>query len=456
MREALSALTTRGRAFLAAGTATALCAVLLGYDALLRVGVLAAAVPLLTAVVVSKARYRLRADRSVSPGRVAVGETATVTLRLANEGRMPMGLLLLEDCVPYALGTRPRFVVDHMGKHWSREVSYPVRSDARGHFEAGPLSIRVSDPFGMIELVRTFSATTRLVVTPAVHHLPALSATTEWTGTGDRRPRAFTVGSAEDVTVREYRRGDDLRRVQWHSTARTGELMVRREEQPWQSRATVLLDGRLVAHEGSGPGASLEWAVSAAASVSVHLARAGFSVRLITDHPGVDAATWHDHTLSPQAQNGPVLDQLAALRLSRQARLVDAAQAVSRQPGLLVAVLGRLHRGDVQDLSRALPPGARGLALLLDVDTWRSGHPRSTSASEVPVLVASDALSHGALVRDGAQLRAGGWTVATATAGEPVPLVWQRLGVQLHGRGRPGWAGPAAEVPEPGTVGGAG
>lgn len=434
MREALSALTSRGRAFLAAGAATAVCAILLGYDALLRVGVLATAVPLLTALIVSKARYRLRADRSVSPGRVAVGETATVTLRLANEGRMPTGLLLLEDQVPYALGTRPRFVIDHMGRRWAREVSYPVRSDGRGHFEVGPLSIRVSDPFGMIELVRTFTATTRLVVTPQVHRLPVLAATSESNGSGDRRPRAFTVGSAEDVTVRDYRRGDDLRRVHWRSTARTGELMVRREEQPWQSRATVLLDGRMLAHEGSsGPGSSLEWAVSAAASVAVHLTRAGFAVRLLTDHPSIEASTWHDHTLSPQAQSGPVLDQLAALRPSAQLRLASAAQAVSRQPGLLVAVLGRLQPGDVPELSRALPPGSRGLALLVDADTWRPGAATSPDDGEPPL-----ATVHANL------LRAAGWTVSVASAGEPVPVVWQRLGSQLNLRGRLAWSGASA------------
>ncbi len=52
--------------------------------------------------------------------------------------------------------------------------------------------------------------------------------------------------------MREYRLGDDLRRVHWASTARTGDLMVRREEQPWQSRATVLLDTRRMAHAGIG------------------------------------------------------------------------------------------------------------------------------------------------------------------------------------------------------------
>ncbi len=443
MREALAALTTRGRAFLAAGAATGLCAIVLGYDALLRVGVLAAAVPVLTAVIVSKARYRLRADRSVTPGRVAVGEPATVTLRLANEGRMPTGLMLLEDRVPYALGTRPRFVVDHMGRRWSRELTYPVRSDGRGHFEVGPLSIRVTDPFGMIELVRTFTATNRLVVTPAVHRLPALAATSEWVGTGDRRPRAYTAGSAEDVTVREYRRGDDLRRVHWRSTARTGELMVRREEQPWQSRATVLLDGRRLAHEGQGPGSTLEWAVSAAASVSVHLARAGCAVRLLTDHPDIEASTWHDHTLTPEAQSGPVLDQLAALTPSTQVRLADAAQAVSRQPGLLVAVLGRLQSMDVPELCRALPPGTRGLALLIDTEAW------SAATGARPETADREIARHRAL------LGAAGWTVATAGPGEPVPQVWQRLGAQLHSRGRGQWSGAAA-VSERDPVAGAG
>ena len=82
--------------------------------------------------------------------------------------------------------------------------------------------------------------------------------------------------------MREYRRGDDLRRVHWRSSARVGELMVRREEQPWQSRATVFLDNRGTSHRGQGAACSLEAAVSAAASIAVHLTHRGYTVRLVT------------------------------------------------------------------------------------------------------------------------------------------------------------------------------
>ena len=53
--------------------------------------------------------------------------------------------------------------------------------------------------------------------------------------------------------------------------------MVRREEQPWQSRATLFLDNRRSAHRGTGAASSLEHAVRLAASVAVHLGPAGFT-----------------------------------------------------------------------------------------------------------------------------------------------------------------------------------
>jgi len=52
--------------------------------------------------------------------------------------------------------------------------------------------------------------------------------------------------------------------------------MVRREEQRWQDRAVVILDSPAEAPMPEpGPSSSFEFAVSAAASIGVHLARSG-------------------------------------------------------------------------------------------------------------------------------------------------------------------------------------
>lgn len=412
MRESMAAMTVRGRAFLAAGITTTVCSVLLGFDALMRVGILAMALPLLTALLVSRARYRLMAHRAISPARVSVGQDAEVALSLVNEGRMPMGLLLFEDHVPYALGRPARFTVDHMSSHWHQDLNYTVRSGMRGQYTVGPLSVRVSDPFGFIALKRSFTVTSEIIVTPQILPLGAQDLSGEWSGTGERQPRAFTVGSAEDVTVREYRRGDDLRRVHWRSSAHAGELMVRREEQPWQSRATVVLDTRRSAHVGSGSESTLEWCITAAASISVYLARTGFAVRLVTDHPDVEVSGWADSAVDPLAQTGPILDQLAVVAPSPYAALDHAATNVSSQPGLVVALLGSSSSHDLGTLARLTPNSSRSMVMLLDTRAWTT----------------RDSATDPDIERQLTLMRASGWGAIRVGPKDTPTAAWDELG----------------------------
>ena len=67
MREALAGLTVRGRAFLAAGRHRDRLRVLLGQPSLTRVGVLVLALPLVTAALLGRSRYRLALVRTVDP-----------------------------------------------------------------------------------------------------------------------------------------------------------------------------------------------------------------------------------------------------------------------------------------------------------------------------------------------------------------------------------------------------
>jgi uncharacterized protein (DUF58 family) len=377
MRAALAGLTTRGRSFLAAGIAACACALLLGEMDLMRVGLLLCLLPVLSCLAVARVRYRLSCTRRVEPARVQASDTAMVHVRLDNVSRLPSGVLLVEDRLPYTLGGRPRFVLNRVEPRGSREVAYPVRSDLRGRYTVGPMVVRLTDPFGLVELTRSFASTDAIIVTPSFTDLPIVKLGGEWSGGGDSLARAVATAGEDDVATREYRHGDDLRRVHWKATARYGELMVRREEQPWQSRGAILLDTRSRAHRGEGPGSSFEWAVSAAASIGVHLSRLGYDLRLVTDL-GSEVTGHAGHAGS---DGGPfeavLLDSLAMVGSSAVKSLLSGVATLRKGGGqeLVVAVLGDLSDEDLDQLGRFRHGSSSCVAVLLDTAAWSSSSP---------------------------------------------------------------------------------
>ncbi len=324
MRALLGGFTTRGKSFLAAGLTVGVIGLSLGERALLSVGMVLVVLPLFAALATGRTRYRIRCLRTITPSRVPAGQHATVSLRLENISRLPTGLLLAEDTVPYPLGTRPRFVLERIEQGGARELGYPIESGTRGHFTIGPLRVRVADAFGLVELSYSFAEHSSLVVTPAITPLPRATLAGSWHGEGSGRTRTASTAGEDDVVPRAYRDGDELRKVHWRSTARRGELMVRREEQRWRNRAVLLLDTRARAHAGTGAGSSFEYAVSAAASIGVHLARAGLEGQLATDQGAVGAHGTFEDVL---------LDSLAVIKTSRGTELTNGLDGIHGAAG---------------------------------------------------------------------------------------------------------------------------
>ncbi len=161
-------------------------------------------------------------------------------------------------------------------------------------------------------------------------------------------------GSADDVLIREYQHGDDVRRVHWRSTARTGALMVRREERSWDPSATVLIDNRASAYSRHTPDDRLEWVVSAAASIAIHLLADGFDVNIVE----ADGTVLSPHR-AMSGRESLVLEQLADLKTSTVPTLGEAFAASARgaEGQLLIAILGRVDEGDAACLHPGPPPG---------------------------------------------------------------------------------------------------
>ncbi|MGF1648250.1 MAG: DUF58 domain-containing protein [Kineosporiaceae bacterium] len=355
LRASWAGLTPRGGSFLAAGLVALLAAAVLRQTDLLRVAVLLVALPLAVVVGMSLVSLHVTVRRDARPRRVYAGDPVTVTVSLTNRGRQRTPTLLVEDAMPEELDVATRVVAPPLPARATARLSYTAVPRARGRYLLGPARVHAVEPFGVLERTWRASGTDQLLVRPRPVPLADPLRPARRGGDSDTARGGAAAAGSMDLTVREYREGDDLRRVHWPTTARRGELMVRRDERPEDQRLGVLLDARRRGHPGR-TGSSLEWAVVAATSVVVRAALDEQAVMLAGD--GVEPV---DEGIDD------VLDRLAVVQPGPDALLVEGAERLDAAgPTAVAAFLGDLAPGDVVAIADAAPR-ARRVALLLQV-----------------------------------------------------------------------------------------
>jgi uncharacterized protein (DUF58 family) len=422
VRRIASSLTTRARCLAAGGVCALLFGLVFGSDDLVRAGGFILVVPVVAYLLVNRSQVTIASRRSVEPARTSVGGDVELQLTVSNRSALPVGALMLEDRLPAQLMGRVRFSLEGLAGREARTIAYRLPTPRRGRYSCGPLKVRLTDPFGLIELTRSFSAVSSFVVTPAVDPLPE-ARTPNSLDVGDNAG-SHSIGShgADDASTREYRHGDDLRKIHWRSTARTGTLMVRHEERPWQGQVTVVLDLRESAHaQVVTPSAgdprqtsSLEWAISAAASIGSQLLLSGREVSLIAGAARVSFSS-----------AGPFVDHLAEITGSAQRDLGPIAPQLrsAARDSTVVAVLGAVDDASVQAIadSRARGSAAPAFAILLDAGTW--ARPAGRLAHPAQPRTKRDATTENIAET----LRAAGWWVAVARSGDSISATYSRL-----------------------------
>ena len=272
------------------------------------------------AIYVRIVAFDFDATRQPHPSRVHAGQASRVELAVRNVGRRRSPVVVVRD--PFDRGRRwARFLLAPLQPGETARAAYRLPTERRGVFEIGPLAVHLRDPFGLANNVADAAPATRLTVYPKVVPIDPLPRTVGHDPhAGADHPTAIGRGGEDFYALREYQMGDDLRRVHWKSTARTGELMIRQDEMPWQGRATVVLDLRLAAHDA----ASLERAVSAAASVVSVCWQQRSRIRLVATD-GRDSGFAADHT-----HVDAILEYLATADVHKGGALVSLIEKLRR------------------------------------------------------------------------------------------------------------------------------
>jgi uncharacterized protein (DUF58 family) len=296
-------------------------------------------------------KLKITGERAGLFPRVQMGDRLEVALSLTAGRRI--GTFILDERVPPALGMPVRVPVAGIGRGQTVSHDYSIACTRRGVYQVGPLVAVAGDPIGLTQRETVVCEPFELLVHPQVERVAGRPLTRQYEDPPMRPPVSKPWPSGMDLYgMREFRPGDNIRRIVWRATARTGKLMIWEAEQGITDRILIVLDTDRGHHSRDGEfSESFEAGVKVAASLGVAHLGDGYEVRCET--------------------NGGALTR--ALRgVDKTLLLLDALARVDLGRDPLTQVLRRLHANPQRDTHyvlvtpRLTAQDAAQLKLLLD------------------------------------------------------------------------------------------
>lgn len=303
---------------------------------------------------------RPRASRR-GPARVVRGGTASVEVRVANPGPLPIRVRVTDDVPSHLERTGPDRAELRTEAGGEGVWAYELRAGGRGTTPLGDLHLRVLGPLGLAWRPVRVERSDALSVQPGVREmrrLRLLGIRHRLRRSGLRHVRQRGEGRSFE-SLREYVRGDDPRAVDWKATARHGELMVRQYEAERSQNVVLAVDAGRLMLEPIGDRDRLDHALTAALLLAdvagVHGDHVGLMLfadrvqRFLPPRRGsiariADAlAAVEPHMVEP---NYPLAFSTLGRQVGRRSLVVLFTDVVdARASGALLAQLGRsAHR----------------------------------------------------------------------------------------------------------------
>jgi uncharacterized protein (DUF58 family) len=276
----------------------------------------------------------VRVARTAEPAEVERGAMAVVTHEFRIVPRRRSRPFTVIETVDGELRTA---VMPAIESGATVPLRYGLDTSRRGYVVTGPLTLRRSDRFGLVCADRRISGTCAVAVRPRRHAVRALPSGRLRDLEGPTRE--ISEGSASFHQLRHYVPGDDLRRIHWRTTARTGTLTVRQLVDTSRPELVLIVDNRRSAVAPD----DFEQVVEVAASLLHAAERDGFPTQVLFTGRA-------EH--GPRTDAMPALDRLTAVSVTGDGSLLELAEALRARGRSLVLVTGELSASDLALVGR--------------------------------------------------------------------------------------------------------
>ena len=192
------------------------------------------------------------------------------------------------------------------------EKGIRMKFKRRGLYSYRDFQIRSGFPFILLNGKRSVTASGKVIVYPVLYDLGSFLLSSSAT----EGMEVSRLSSAADsmYSLREFRAGDDNRKIHWKASAKTGTLYVKEYAEYRGMKATVILDNTL-----PESGALFEKAVSLAASLARDLLAEGCFVRVVTCGKTISFGSGDNHLYKILNELAVIREEEMALRPSPEA-----------------------------------------------------------------------------------------------------------------------------------------
>ncbi|HET7645723.1 MAG TPA: DUF58 domain-containing protein [Candidatus Limnocylindria bacterium] len=361
-------------------TALVVAAFSTGIDFLFFLVYLAAAIGIGSWLYARRGLRGVRADYRVLNPRTHVGEVLQAMYRVENHDRFgkPWVECWNESTLVNSL---PGRVVGMSGRG-TRQWLAKVTLTRRGTYRLGPLRVRSGDPFGLFSAEMAVGQPTGVVVFPEVVPLPHWRLPPSPIDGTTRTRRRYEAATPLVAGVRPYVHGDAINRIHWLSSARHGELHVKEFDLEQAADLWILLDLDRGVHAGIGTDASVETAVTIAASIAM---------RTLGDNRSVAMTASARRLQLHQPDRGPRVEQkllhlLANVQADGSTPLAEVLNTTLTQlrRGMTLCIItGSTDRTWVRALAALRRRGVGALVILLDRASYIGVDPDDRARSEL-------------------------------------------------------------------------
>ncbi|MFA4988108.1 MAG: DUF58 domain-containing protein [Candidatus Omnitrophota bacterium] len=230
---------------------------------------------------------RVRMERKTTL-RVEEDDTLKISLDIKNGGLLPVFDIILKDSLNCASSPeKDVFMVPEVLMPGATcRLEYGCLCPQRGRYNIGPITAYFFDPLGMFYFKKVYRLYSEVYVYPRtfrIRKFPSLNkGSSLLLGVETSR---VSGDDDEFYGVREYKRGDPLKKIHWMVSARKNQLIVKEFQRQSFFRATIMFNLNKEENLGEGKESVAEYIVKIVASIAKYLTDLGVSIEIIS-HAG--------------------------------------------------------------------------------------------------------------------------------------------------------------------------